>query len=77
MGKFRDVADLREDDRIDIIGQHVMAGQSVGFVTDDEPGKMDRYLAKLKAKFPAIQVEWRKDGPVAETVSAKVSIPKG
>ena len=28
----------------------------IGFVTDDEEGKAERYIAKLKAKFPTIEV---------------------
>lgn len=50
---FQDLGDNNEDDRIRQIGEKVMKERiTVGFVTDDEPGKADRYITKLKARFP-------------------------
>ena len=75
MEAFIDVADLYEDERIRQIGETTMAlpvGKTVGFVTDDEEGKADRYIRKLLKRFPELQVKSRFDGPVANTVSVVV-----
>ena len=45
MPPFKDIADLDEDDRIRQIGEAVMRDKlTVGFITEDEPGKADRWL---------------------------------
>jgi hypothetical protein len=75
--RYQDLGDLQEDARIDQIGQRAMMGGVIAFVTDADPGKADRYIAKLAAKFPQVKVIERFNGPVAGTVSVKVGIPKG
>jgi hypothetical protein len=45
---------------------------TVGFITDDDPGKAERYISKLQHGFPGIRVIYKGPGPVAETVLVKV-----
>lgn len=73
---YADLGDFEEDQRIGTIGLAAMAhGQTVAFVTDDDPGKADRYIRKLKERFPGISVIERFNGPVAGTVTVKVGPP--
>ena len=73
---FKDIADNTEDERITEIGETVMKQRkTAAFVTDDEPGKADRYIAKLKRQFPGILVTARGAGPVAGTVWVRVGPP--
>lgn len=70
---YRDIADLDEDDRIDMIGRKVSdQKQVVAFITDSDPGKADRYIEKLLSRFPDIEVLARAAGPVANTITVKV-----
>lgn len=79
MTPYRDIADLSEDDRIQMIGEKTMkAGKVVGFFVDDdslEPGKADRYIQKLQERFPGIRVTHRGPGLVAGTTLIKVEPP--
>ena len=73
---YADLGDLDEDSRIGIIGDTVMRlKQTVGFVTDVEPGKADRYIQKLKERFPGIVIISRFAGPTAHAVTVKVGPP--
>lgn len=74
--RFHDLADSPEDDRIEAIGYKTMHGTgTVMFVTDDEPGKADRYIEKLQHRFPGIRLVSRGSGPVKGTVWVKVAPP--
>ena len=73
---FKDLSDLEEDKRIQMIGDAASSGMVVGFITDDTPGKADRYVAKLKAKFPKIAVVRRFNGPARGTVTVKIQLAK-
>lgn len=78
MTAFADVADMPEDDRIDLIGRFVTtrASRPVLIAVDDEPGKAHRYIRKLTQKFPTI-TEWEiLDGIVPNTLSIKVWPPE-
>lgn len=80
MLKFKDIADDPEDDRIQQIGEAVMRDRgTVGFITDVEGpdcfAKADRYVTKLKARFPGIRVISKAVGPVEGTVFVKVGPP--
>ena len=73
---YADLGDFDEDKRIDMIGRQVMSmkpGQIVLIVTDDEPGKPERYIEKLQAKYPGIVVLGTGPGPVVNTIGIKVS----
>jgi len=74
-GKYTDVADLPEDERLRKTGLTVMEnpGKIVGLVTDhgpEYPGKAERYIAKLQEWFPDIQVVDTKLNPggIANTI---------
>lgn len=72
---FRDVGNLSEDERIQNIGEAAMAGHTVGCVTDSEPGKAERYIQKLKAKFPSVTILGQFAGPVKGSVLIKFGPP--
>jgi len=79
--KYFDAADLEEDKRIDLIGKTIMDGVSkddkpftAGVVVEDHV-KADRYIEKLKLKFPMIRVIKKFDGPVQNTVSIVLGQP--
>lgn len=75
--KYRDLADMDEDERILGIGNEVTLGRkTVAFIMDSEPGKADRYIDKLQKRFPGVRILWRGDGPVPNTVAVKVGPPE-
>jgi hypothetical protein len=41
----------------------------------DDASKADRYIAKLRVRFPAIRVIERGEGPVKDTVYVKITPP--
>jgi hypothetical protein len=75
---FVDLHDVQEDKRIDLIGHRAVDHKEiVGFMVDregEDRSKGDRYIAKLKAKFPALTVMWRGDGPVENVETIKVGL---
>jgi hypothetical protein len=72
---FADLGGMEEDKRIDTIGHAVRQTKGVvGFITDEEPGKPERYIAKLKAKFPEIVVISQSKGPTKKSVLIKVGL---
>ena len=76
MPPFKDITDNSEDERIREIGEKTMREKLVvGFVTDSEAGKAERYIRKLQERFPGIRVIYQGDGPVAETVLVTVAPP--
>lgn len=70
MTVFIDMNDHDEDCRIRTIGNTVMEnpGSNIGFLTDDEPGKPERYIAKVQEWFPYVQLVGQQPGPVPKTV---------
>jgi hypothetical protein len=70
---YVDLHSLTEDQRIDMIGELVMKhNQSSAFVVEDKE-KADRYMTKLKAKYPGIVELLR--FPLAGQVAVKVGPP--
>ena len=70
---YADLADLPEDERIEIIGRMVVErGKTVAVCVDDQPAKVARYLAKLRARFPAIVVLSQDKGPVKGVVTLRL-----
>lgn len=66
--RYADLADLPEDDRIELIAQAVREGQVVGFFVDAKPKrKAERYLRKLRAKVPALLVDHQGPGTPGST----------
>lgn len=73
---FKDIADEPEDERVRQIGEKTMREKLVvGFVTDAEEGKAERYIAKLQKRFPGIRLISQGPGPVPETVLVKMGPP--
>lgn len=70
MKGFADLADLPEDERIRLAAATAAHGHVVGLVTDDEPGKPERYIRKLEAH--GVRVIDRGPGPVKHTVLIRV-----
>jgi hypothetical protein len=70
---YVDLYELEEDQRIDQIGHVVQDhGKTAAFITDADPGKSQRYIRKLLAKFPGVEVISKHPGPVPNTVTVKV-----
>lgn len=70
---FVDAADLAEDKRITMIGETAMkTGGKIGFVTDSDPGKAERYIKKLLTRYPQLTVIGRCDGPTEGMVTVSV-----
>lgn len=61
-----------EDDRIRLIGETALAGQTVGIILEkDEPEKIERYVVKITTRYPTVVVLNRIDGPTKDTVTIK------
>jgi hypothetical protein len=67
---YADLGDLPEDERIRLAAETALRGNVVGVVTDDEPGKPERYIRKLEAR--GVRVIDRGPGPVKNTVLIRV-----
>ncbi len=70
MKAYADLADLPEDERIRLAAETAKHGHVVGVVTDDEPGKPERYVRKLEAH--GVRVIDSGPGPVKNTVLIRV-----
>jgi hypothetical protein len=56
MPPFADLEKLPEDDRIALMGQMASQGKVVGVMIDNDTVKIQRYKAKLAARFPELKV---------------------
>lgn len=78
---YADIANLPEDDRIELIGRQVQkmgAGKIVAFLTDDEVGKPERYIEKLRKRFPGLVVVDKRKGPIENVVTVRIRLaPQG
>lgn len=69
-----DLYRLSEDERIDMIGKIAMSGKIIGVMVDGDkvdPGKADRYVSKVRAKFPNVREVERFAGPVKNVTTIK------
>lgn len=74
MKGYADLGDMKEDERIELIGHRVADHhEQVAFIVEDD-AKADRYIAKVTARFPGVAVKSRGRGPTADTI-AVVLIP--
>lgn len=74
---YQDLYELPEDDRIRLIGHWVEDhGENVTVLTDDIPGKRERYIEKLTSWFPGVEVVELGTGPVDKCVSFRVTRKK-
>lgn len=70
---YKDLFALSEDDRIQMIGEKAMSSSGIiGFVTDADDGKAERYLLKLFVAFPDLELVDKALGPVSNTVLCRV-----
>lgn len=69
---YADLHKLSEDDRIQQIGERAMRGGIIGFVTDSDAGKAERYLLKLFVSFPDLELVDKSAGPVPNTVLCRI-----
>lgn len=68
---FADLADMPEDERIEMIAHHVIEhGLTAAVCVDDLPGKPERYTRKLERA--GCRVVSQTKGPVAGIVTLKV-----
>ncbi len=75
---YADLAGMQmgEDDRIRVIGTKVTKERViVSVLVDDEPGKMERYIKKLKDRFPGIRIGAKGKGPTKGAQWFKVAPP--
>ena len=76
MKAYADLSSLPEDERITIIGNAVMQGNSVAVPVDEEGPdgfeKADRYVKKLLEQFPLIEFVSKGKGPVKDVVTFTV-----
>jgi hypothetical protein len=76
MTQYIDMGDFSEDTRIDQIAHQVRDHKKfVAFMTDDEPGKVERYIQKLRDRVPGIQIIKQMKGPVRGVVTVQVGPP--
>lgn len=76
MPQYIDMNYDEEDERIEAIGKATMQMKKIcSFITDDEVGKIERYLKKLKEKFSGIRLISQGKGPIKGTVWAKLGPP--
>ncbi len=69
---YADLADLSEDERIEVMADQITRrGLTAAVVVDDEPGKPERYTEKLEAK--GCRVIDRQDGPAKGMVTLTVT----
>lgn len=74
MKGYADLADMDEDDRIELIGHRVSDHhEQCAFIVEDD-AKADRYIAKVTARFPGVTVKSRGRGPTPGTI-AVILIP--
>lgn len=67
MAEYQPAQHLTEDERIQLIGTHVMTkkpdGKNSAFIVDNEPDKIARYIKKLTERFPEIEIVRQFAGP--------------
>lgn len=67
MTEYADLHHIEENERIRLIGEAVMAGQTIGVLLESQKldaGKIKRYLRKLAERYPMVELVSRKPGPV-------------
>ena len=73
---YADLHKFDEDSRIKLICRQARAGDKVGVIVDNQPEKIDRYIAKIKATLPAAIIERIGPGPTAGAYSIRVHLPR-
>ena len=69
---YADLHDLSEDDRIKLIAETVLsAGMVTGFLVENDK-KADRYIEKLRKRFPGVDILGKMRGPTKGIILVKV-----
>jgi hypothetical protein len=71
---YADLHHVSEDERIRIIGNAIMRGETVGVFIDADPEKITRYVRKLQACFPAATLLKQAAGPVPKVVTLQFGL---
>jgi hypothetical protein len=70
---YADLHQLSEDDRIATIGHYVTEhGKAVAVCVDDVQAKVDRYVRKLRERFPGLVILDITKGPTAGVRTIRV-----
>jgi hypothetical protein len=73
---YVDLHAMSEDDRIDLIGRMVLEkSATIGCFVDLDGVKGDRYISKVKARFPSIVLKGRCAGPTPGVETLKFGPP--
>lgn len=70
---FLDAYNLTEDQRIVAIGTAAAGGKDIAFIVEQDGEKADRYIKKLKEKYPDLEVTFRGNGPILGVETVKVT----
>lgn len=75
---FVDIAKLSEDERIELAGRMAMQERkSSWLLTDDVPGKPERYREKLRLRYPLLRIgEIKRSFPVKGSAGFSVYPPQ-
>lgn len=74
MTLFQDLHALGEEERIRLIGHYVLDHQlTVEVLLDNEPPKIDRYIAKLLSAFPSLVIA-EAAGPIPSVVTLRIGV---
>lgn len=72
MKGYSDLADLPENQRIEIIGKAAEAGNLCGIALEDDDEKIRRYIEKLTTRFPKVRHISTAPGIVPGTVLVSI-----
>lgn len=85
MPPFVDLHSVSEDERIEFIGHTAYCEKhgdypSIAFLVDEEGAdgfeKADRYIGKLLAKFPELEIQAKAKGPTQGAVTVRIQRKK-
>jgi Lhr-like helicase len=72
---YVDCQTLSEDERIEVIGKAVLRGRNPVAIFVETKEKAERYLAKLREKFPSLVVVDRGSPGPGNTVAVRIGPP--
>ena len=75
--KYRDIGGWNEDTKIAHIGLSAMErpGRKVGLIVEDANGTPERYIAKLKERYPSLEILFSGPGPIAGCHTITITRP--
>jgi hypothetical protein len=69
--EYSDLYDLREDERIRMIGEHARHKLVGALLEKNEPKKIARYIKKVTEQFPDVRHLDTTDGPTTGVVTLR------